>query len=54
MNMKNLLVMGEANFLTTLSETSSGKIQLHFETLLPRESYLGRLSTLGEGAISLL
>ena len=45
--------MGEAKFLTTLSETSSGKRRLHFETGLSRESSLKRHSTLGEGSISL-
>ena len=52
---KIFFVMGEeAKFLTTLSETSSGKRRLHFEPLPSRQSYLERHSTLGEGFISLL
>ena len=45
--------MGEANFLTTSSETSSGKRRLLFEPEPSRELSLKRHSTLGEGSISL-
>ena len=53
-NIKQFFVMGEVNFLTTLSETPSGKRRLHFERLPSRGLYLERHSTLGEGSISLL
>ena len=46
-------VMGEANFLATLSETSSEKRRLYFEPVVSHGTYLGRHSTLGEGSISL-
>ena len=46
-------VMGEANFLTTSCETSSGKRRLNFEPDVYLDLYLERHSILREGSISL-
>ena len=48
------LVIGEAKFLTTLSETSSEKRRVYCEPVASRELYLERHWTLGEGPILLL
>ena len=46
--------MGEPNFSTTLSETSSEKRRLYFEPVASREVFSERHSTLGKGFILLL